>query len=287
LTSSHNVATLYHMNKLSIEKRKAIISALIEGVGVNATSRLTGVGKQAILRLLADVGEACAEFHHERVRGLKPDRVECDEIWSFVFAKEKSLRPEVRGTYGIGDCWLWTAIDRDSKVIISYLVGQRTPEDARDFMMDLSTRITNTTTLSTDGLTCYPDAVSEAFGDCVHYGQVIKIFNQEPANEARYSPAKCTGCKKKAVLGAPRAKNISTSIVERSNLTLRSQNKRFARLTLGHSKKIANHEFSIALSMAYYNWCRPHLSLEGKTPAMAAGLTDRKMTIEDLIGLID
>ncbi len=274
------------MNRLSIEKRKAVVNALVEGVGVNATSRLTGVGKQAILRLLADLGRACFHFHDDKVRGLKPARVETDEVWSFVFCKEKSLREEFRGVYGLGDVWLWTAIDPDTKLIISYLVGQRTPQDARDFMVDLSGRIVNTTTLSTDGLTFYPDAVSEAFGDCVHYGQVVKIFNQEPANEARYSPAKCTGCKKRAVLGGPRAKDISTSIIERSNLTLRSQNKRFARLTLGHSKKVANHEFSVALTMAYYNWCRPHLSLGGKTPAQAAGLTDRKMTIEDLIGLL-
>lgn len=274
------------MNKLSIEKRKAVVNALLEGVGVNATSRLTGVGKQAILRLLNDLGFACFRFHDEKVRGLKPERVETDEVWSFVFCKEKSLREEVRGTYGLGDCWLWTAIDPDTKLIISYHIGQRTPSDARDFMLDLSTRITNTTTLSTDGLNYYPPAVAEAFGDCVHYGQVIKMFNQEPANEARYSPAKCTGCKKVAVLGGPRGRDLGTSIIERSNLTLRSQNKRFARLTLGHSKKIANHEASIAIYWAYYNFCRPHLSLGGKTPAQAAGLTDRKMTLEELIGLI-
>ena len=209
------------MNRLSIEKRTQAVKALMEGVGVNATSRLTGVCKPAILKLIADFGAVCAQFHHEKVRGLKPARVECDEVWSFVFAKEKSLRPEVRGTYGLGDCWLWTAIDPESKLMISYLVGQRTPEDAYDFMLDLSGRINNVTTLSTDGLNFYSDAIREAFGESVNYGQVVKIYAQEPANEARYSPTQCTGCKKKAVISGPRARNISTSIVERSNLTLR------------------------------------------------------------------
>lgn len=213
--------------------------------------------------------------------------METDEVWSFVFAKEKSLRPEDRGTYGLGDCWLWTAIDPETKLIISYHIGQRTPADARDFMMDLSTRINSVTTLSTNGLNYYPDAISEAFGDCVHYGQGIKTFNQEPANEARYSPAKRTSCKKKAVIGGQRGRDLGTSIIERSNLTLRSQNKRFARLTLGHSKKIANHEYSIAIYWAYYNWCRPHGSFEGSTPAQAAGLADRRWTLEHLIGLIE
>ncbi len=287
LTCGYFVATLYGMNRLSIEKRTMVIRCLVEGVGVNATSRLTGVGKPAILRLLASVGTACAKLHHQYVRGLKLRRVECDEVWSFILCKEKSLRPEIRGTYGLGDCWLWTAIDPETKVLISYLVGQRTPDDAQDFMRDLSARITNITTLTTDGLTSYPDAVREAFGEFVNYGQTIKVYDQEPANEARYSPAKCVGCKKRAVIGAPRGRDLSTSIVERSNLTIRSENKRFARLTLGHSKKVQNHEHSVAISVAYYNFARPHLSLGGKTPAQEAGLTDRKWTVEDLVRLAD
>ncbi|MDO8628959.1 MAG: hypothetical protein Q7R41_00560, partial [Phycisphaerales bacterium] len=213
--------------------------------------------------------------------------IECDEVWSFVFAKEKSLRPEVRGTYGFGDCWLWTAIDPETKLIISYLVGQRTPADAHDFMYDLSARITNVTTLTTDGLKTYPDAVREAFGEFVNYGQTIKVYDQEPTNEARYSPATCIGCVKRAVIGAPRARDLSTSIVERSNLTIRSTNKRFARLTLGHSKKVENHEHSVAIFMAYYNFVRPHLSLGGKTPAQESGLADRRWTVEDLVRLTD
>ncbi len=257
----------------------------MEGVGVNATSRLTGVGKQAILRLLADLGTACFRFHEERVRGLKPARIECDEVWSFVWAKEKSLRPEHRGTRGIGDAWLWTAIDPDTKLLVSFHVGKRSPDDARAFTLDLASRLTNVTTLSTDGLGFYPDAVYEAFGDSVNYGQVVKVFTQEPPTDARYTPPKCVGCKKSAVLGGPRARDISTSIIERSNLTIRSQNRRFSRLTLGHSKKLANHEYSIALFWTYYNWVRPHASLAGKTPAQAAGLTDRRWTLEDLIGL--
>jgi len=251
----------------------------MEVVNFNAVSRLTGVCKPAILKLLTDLGQSCLRFHNERVRGLKPARVETDEVWSFVYCKEKGLRPEFQGTYGLGDCWLWTAIDPDTKLIISYHIGQRTPTDAVDFMIDLSTRIVNETTLPTDGLNYYPDAVREAFGDCVHYGQVVKMFNQEPANEARYSPAKCTGCKKKAVIGGPRGKDISSSIIERSNLTLRQQNRRFTRLTLGHSKNVANHEYSIALYWAFYNWCRPHVSLKGKTPAQVSGLTDHRWTL--------
>ncbi len=275
------------MNRLSIDERAQVITALMEGVGVNATQRLTGVCKPAILKLLAEVGRACARLHDERVRGLSPSRVECDEVWSFVFCKEKTVRPEYRGTCGIGDCWLWTGIDSVSKLIIGYHVGRRTPDDAHAFMLDLAGRITNITTLATDGLASYPDAVREAFGDFVNYGMVVKVFDAEPAGEARYSPPKCVGCQKRAVIGAPRGRDLSTSIVERSNLTLRSTNKRFARLTLGHSKKLANHAHSIAITMAYYNWCRPHLSLKGKTPAQASGLADHKWDVADLVRFAD
>lgn len=276
------------MNKLSTERRRAVIASLVEGVGINPTQRLTGVCKPAILKLLSDMGCACAEFHDQLVRGLKPGRVECDEVWAFVHCKQKRVSKAVAAPMGAGDCWTWTAIDADTKLVISYLIGLRTPQNAAALMLDLAGRVTNITQLTTDGLTSYPPAVYEAFGTDVDYAQLIKVYREDRQTEARYSPATCIGCKKQHVIGAPDPAKISTSIVERSNLTLRMHQRRYTRLTNGHSKKLSNHGHSTALFMAYYNWCRPHQALDRKTtPAMAAGLTDRVWTIDELIGLID
>lgn len=187
---------------------------------------------------------------------------------------------------GAGDCWTWTAIDPETKLMISYLIGLRTPGDAQAFMLDLAGRITNLTQLTTDGLTAYPPAVYEAFGIEIDYAQLIKVYREDRQTEARYSPATCVGCKKQHVIGAPDPAKISTSIVERSNLTMRMSMRRFTRLTNGHSKKVENHGHMVALFFAFYNFCRRHASLGGKTPAMVSGVTDHIWSIDDLISLV-
>ena len=274
------------MNKLSTDKRKSVIAALVEGASINSTVRMTGVSKPTILKLIKDLGCACAAYHDEHVRGLKPARVECDEIWSFVYCKDKNVARAKAPVDGAGDAWAWTAIDPDSKLILSYLVGLRTPGDAAAFMLDLAGRITNITQLTTDGLSAYPPAVYEAFGNEVNYAQLIKVYKASRPDHGRYSPADCVGCRKEYVIGAADPDHISTSIVERSNLTIRMSMRRFTRLTNGHSKKIENHGHAIALFFMYYNYCRPHASLKGKTPAQVVGLADHKWSLEELIGLL-
>lgn len=273
------------MNKLSTEKRVRVVAALVEGNSINSTVRMTGVSKPTILKLLRDLGCACAAYHNDHVRGLKPGSVQCDEIWAFVGAKQKNASPEKRAT-GWGDAWTWTAIDRDSKLIISYHLGLRTPEDAAEFMMDLSERINNITQITTDGLASYPDAVRNAFGDMVNFGQLVKVFQSTRPDHARYSPASCVGCQRKSVIGYPIHEQISTSHVERHNLTIRMGMRRFTRLTNAHSKKVENHGHALALFFAYYNFCRKHSSLHGQTPAMVAGVADHAWSIEELIGLM-
>lgn len=275
------------MNKLALSKRKAIIAALMEGVGVNAISRLTGVCKETILKLQGDLGLACAKFHDDNVRGLKPARIQCDEVWSFVHCKAKNIQNAKSRDFGIGDCWNWTAIDPDSKLLITYHIGLRTPTDARIFMLDLAGRVNSAPQLTTDGLGFYIDAVRNAFGDDVDFAQLIKVFKTPSPDHSRYSPGECIGCEKKRIQGNPDFKDVSTSIVERSNLTIRMSMKRYARLSNGHSKKIENHCDAFAVFTMHYNYCRKHLTLKGKTPAMAAGLADHVWTMDELIGLIE
>lgn len=276
------------MNRLKTDKRKAVVAALVEGMSINSTVRITSVSKPTILKLIRDLGCACAAYHDEHVRKLQPQRVECDEIWSFVHCKQKRVSAAKAAPPGAGDCWTWTAIDPVTKLMISYLVGLCTPGDASAFMLDLAGRISNLTQLTSDGLGTYPDAVYNAFGTHVDFAQLIKVYRADRPDHARYSPAECIGCKKRHVIGAPDPKHISTSIVERSNLTVRMQMRRFTRLTNGHSKKIENHGHAVAMFFQFYNYCRPHQSLGRKTtPAMAAGLADRVWTLEELIGLLD
>lgn len=276
------------MNLLKIEKRRSVVAALMDGASINATVRMTGVSKPTTLKLLKDLGCACAEYHNQHVRGLKPERVECDEIRSFVFAKSKNVPHMKNEVKGAGDCWTWTAIDPDTKLMISYLIGLRTPEDAQTFMYDLSTRITNITQLTKDGLTSYPATVYAAFGDQVDYATLVKQYKNErgESSEVRYSPAQCIGCKKQSIIGFPRHSMVSTSTVERSNLTIRMSNRRFTRLTNGHSKKVENHGHTIALFFMYYNYCRIHQTLR-VTPALQAGISDHVWSIEELIGLME
>ncbi|GMU21517.1 MAG: hypothetical protein AMXMBFR13_16100 [Phycisphaerae bacterium] len=274
------------MNKLSTAKRVQVVAALVEGVSINATVRMTGVSKPTILKLLKDLGCACAAYHNDHVRGLKPTSVQCDEVWAFCYSKQKNVPADLRGQFGFGDVWTWTALDRESKLIISYHLGLRTPADAGEFMMDLAGRINNITQITTDGLGSYPEAIREAFGEFVDYAQIIKVFKAERPEHARYSPASCIGCDKKWIQGEINSDLVSTSHVERSNLTIRMQMRRFTRLTNGHSKKVENHGHALALFFAFYNFCRKHTSLDGQTPAMVAGIADHVWTLEELIGLL-
>ncbi|MCB9851537.1 MAG: IS1 family transposase [Phycisphaerales bacterium] len=274
------------MNKLKRDKQRAVVAALVEGNSINSTVRMSGVAKTTILRLLEKLGCACSRFHDEHVRGLKPEAVQCDEIWSFCHSKQKNVREENQGKFGHGDVWTWTAIDPKTKFIITYYVGLRSPLDAYAFMDDLSGRVIDIGTLTTDGYGAYPAAIRETFGRDVNYAQLIKVYRAERPDHARYSPAACIGTEHKTVSGFPDPDEISTSIVERSNLTIRMSMRRFTRLTNGHSKKIENHGHAFALFTMHYNFARKHSTL-GTSPAVAAGLADHLWTLDELIGLVD
>ena len=229
------------MNQLNTAKRSQITAALIEGNSINATCRMLGVGKHTVLRLLEDAGCACAAFHDANVRGLRVGRAQCDEIWSFVYAKEKNVTLEQR-TRRVADCWTWTAIDADSKLIISYMLGDRGASTAQAFMQDVASRISNRIQLTTDGHRVYAEAVEDAFGSEIDYAMLVKIYGSSNDNpESRYSPATCIGCRTGVLSGTPDPKYISTSYVERQNLSMRMGMRRFTRLTNGFSKKFENH----------------------------------------------
>jgi IS1 family transposase len=277
---------MFIMNKLDAATRCQVVACLIDGVGVNATCRITGVAKNTVLKLLRELGDACQKMHDERVRNVKAKRIQCDEIWSFCYSKQKNVPEKVKGVFGYGDVWTWTALDADSKLIVSYAVGLRDAGYAHEFMQDVSERLANRVQLTTDGHKAYLDAVEEAFVGEVDYAMLVKIYGAERPGEARYSPAICTGCKTNVITGEPERAHVSTSYVERQNLTVRMTNRRFTRLTNAFSKKIENHQHAIALNFAHYNFCRIHKTLR-VTPAMEAGLTDHVWEISELLALID
>ena len=274
------------MNQLSTAKRTQIIGALVEGNSINATCRMLGVGKHTILRLLEDAGCACAAFHDDYVRGIESRRIQCDEIWAFVYAKQKNVSMEQMAEKGYGDVWTWTAIDADSKLIVSYMLGDRGANTAKAFMRDVASRLSNRIQLTTDGHKVYADAVEEAFGSDIDYAMLVKMYGASNDNpESRYSPATCIGCRTGVFSGSPDPDHISTSFVERQNLSMRMGMRRFTRLTNGFSKKLENHGHQVALYFMHYNFCRVHKTLR-VTPAMEAGLTDHVWTLEELCGLI-
>src|ERR1039458_8678607 len=272
------------MNQLNTAKRCQIIAALIEGNSINGTCRMLGVGKHTVLRLLEDAGCACAAFHDANVRNLRVGRVQCDEIWQYVGAKSKNVRPE-KEAIGWGDVWTWTAIDADSKLIISYMLGDRGASTARAFMQDIASRISNRIQLTTDGHRVYAEAVENAFGSEIDYAMLVKIYGASNDGESRYSPATCIGCRTGVLAGNPDPKYISTSYVERQNLSMRMGMRRFTRLTNGFSKKFENHAHQVALYFFHYNFCRVHTTLR-VTPAMEAGLTDHVWTLAELCSLL-
>jgi IS1 family transposase len=273
------------MNRLSTQKRVQVISALVEGVSINATCRLTGVAKHTVLKLLEDMGCAAAAFHHRNVRGLRVRRLQCDEIWCFCGAKAKNVTLEQKAA-GWGDVWTWTAIDADTKLCVSYLVGGRSAGWANDFMQDCSERIIGRPQITTDAHKPYLRAVEDAFGADADYAMLHKVYGASNEPEMRYSPATCIGCDMKVVSGDPDPKHVSTSFVERQNLTMRMSMRRFTRLTNAFSKKLENHGHAVALYFMHYNFCRVHKTLR-VTPAMEAGLTHHVWSMEELIGLLD
>jgi IS1 family transposase len=275
------------MNKLPPAKRAAILTMLCEGASMRSVSRMADVSINTVARLLKDAGEACAAHHDEAVRGVKAKRVQCDEIWSFCYAKQKNVAAAKAAPEGAGDVWTWTALEADFKLIVSYLIGGRDAGYASAFMEDVASRLANRVQLTTDGHRTYLDAVDAAFGADVDYAQLVKLYGAAPeAAKGRYSPAECTGIRKTRVEGCPDPAHVSTSYAERQNLTMRMHMRRFTRLTNGFSKKAMNHAHMVALYACWYNFVRIHKTLR-VTPAMAAGLTDRLWSMEDVVALIE
>jgi IS1 family transposase len=272
-------------NVLSTLKRVQIVSALVEGVGIRPTARMAGVSKDTVMKLWVEMGEACARFQDETLRDLTCKRLQIDEIWSFVLAKAKNVPVDKVGQFGYGDVWTFTAIDAETKLMPSYLVGSRDAGCATEFMQDLAGRLVNRVQLTTDGHKMYLSAVEEAFQGQVDFAQLVKMYGASPEGETRYSPAVCTGCERIGVTGNPDPEHVSTSYVERSNLTIRMSVRRFTRLTNAFSKKLRNHAAAFGLFSAHYNFCRIHQTLR-VTPAMAAGVTKTVWSIADLVALL-
>jgi IS1 family transposase len=275
------------MNKLHIEKQKQVIACLVEGNSIRATVRMTGVAKNTIVKLLADVGKACADYQDNALRNIPCRRIQCDEIWSFCGMKEKNVPDEYKGQLGYGDAWTFVALCADSKLAVSWLVGRRDLATATTFMKDVAGRLKNRVQLTTDGHRPYLNAVDDAFGKDIDFAQLIKLYGNEGGrgSEAKYSPAQCTGAIKKRIQGKPDMKHVSTSYVERQNLTMRMSMRRFTRLTNAFSKKIENLAYAVALHFMYYNFCRIHQTLR-VTPAMEAGIIERVWDIEDILSLL-
>jgi IS1 family transposase len=276
------------MRKLAPKDRAQILHMLCEGMSIRAITRMTGASKNTVAKLLVDAGKVCAAYHDANVRNVKAARVQVDEIWSFTYAKQKNVATAKDAPEGAGDTWTWTAIDADSKMILSYLVGGRDAEYAMWFMDDLASRLANRVQLTSDGHRAYLEAVEGAFGADVDFAQLVKLYGSEggKGSEVRYSPAECTGIRKRRVEGNPDDAHVSTSYVERQNLTMRMHMRRFTRLTNAFSKKIENHAHAVALHMMYYNFVRIHKTLR-VTPAMAAGVADRLWEIGDIVALIE
>ncbi len=278
----HNI----NMNRLEPAKRNQVISALVEGVSIRAIARMTGVSRKTISDLLVDLGATCAEYQDKALRNLTCRRIQCDEIWAFCYAKEKNVPVDKKGKFGFGSVWTWTAIDADTKLIASWMVGNRDVAAATDFMNDLASRLANRMQLTTDGHAPYLQAVDHAFGGQIDYAMLIKIYGDSSEGEKRYSPADFVVAEKRPITGRPDTKHVSTSYVERQNLTMRMHTRRFTRLTNAFSKKVENHIAAVSLHFMYYNFVRIHQTLK-VTPAMAAGVSDRLWEISDIVKLLE
>ena len=279
---------MFVMNKLPLEKRIQVLSMLVEGSSMRAISRVADVSINTVTKLLEDAGEACIALHDGKVHGVKARRLQCDEIWSFNYCKKIRVPTAKAAPDKAGDVWTWTAIDADSKLIVSYLVGDRDGEHALEFIGDLATRIMDRPQITTDGLASYVGAIDEIFGLDVDFAQLIKSYSETPETgpERKYSPGICTGIQKRKVVGNPDRTHVSTSYVESHNQKMRQNMRRFTRLTAGHSKKFANHCHALALYFAYYNFVKVHSALR-MSPAMAAGIETRLWDMSDIVMFMD
>ena len=275
------------MNKLSRDDRSRILHLLCEGTSIRAVTRLTGASKKAISKLMVDAGQA-ADWYQDRVfRNLTCKRVQVDEIWAFIYAKQKNVAAAKKAPANAGDVWTWTAIDADTKLIPSWFIGGRDSDAAIIFMDDLRSRLANRVQLTSDGHKAYLEAVEGAFGGDVNYAQLVKLYGAASESaKGHYSPAECTGAHKQIIEGNPDPKHISTSYAERSNLSVRMHTRRFTRLTNGFSKKVENHAHSVALFALYYNFVRIHSALR-TTPAMAASVTKRLWEMADIVDVLE
>lgn len=272
---------LLAMNRLPLSTRVQMLGMLVEGNSLRATSRLADVSINTVTKLLVDLGAACSAYHDEHVKNLRLRYIQCDEIWAFCYAKDKNVPEEKRGIFGYGDVWTWVAIDADTKLVPSFMVGTRGSQTAKAFMDDLASRLANRVQLTTDGHRVYLQAIEDAFGDDIDYAMLVKLYGNDGESEKRYSPAECIGCREIGITGHPDPKHISTSYVERQNLTMRMNMRRFTRLTNAFSKKVENHVAMVAIHFMYYNFARIHKSLR-VTPAMAAGITDHLWSLEEI-----
>lgn len=270
---------------MDTKRRAAIVAALVEGVGIRSTCRMTGASKGAVIRLIAELGPVCAAYMDEAFHDLPCKCLEIDEIWAFCYAKSKNVPAAMKGTFGYGDVWTFTAIDADTKLIPSYMVGLRDAGTATEFMQDLAGRLAGRAQITSDGLNVYLAATEDAFGGEVDYAQLVKIYGASGEAEHRYSPAECIGCEKHAVTGNPDPKRISTSYVERANLSMRMGLRRYTRLTNAHSKKLENHCAALAIYFMHYNFARIHSTIRC-SPAMAAGVTPHLWSIKEIVELL-
>jgi IS1 family transposase len=274
------------MNKLSAPKRAQIVAALVEGMSIRATCRMTGAAKGTVLKLLADLGGACDRYQDRVLRDLPCERVQCDEIWAFVGMKQKNVPVERQGEYGVGDVWTWVALDADTKLAVSWLVGTRDAGTAYEFIQNFAGRLRSKVQLTTDGHKAYLEAVADAFGVEIDYAMLVKIYGAESAGAGRYSPPQCIGARMERITGHPDPAHVSTSYVERQNLTMRMSMRRFTRLTNAFSKKVDNLQHAVALHFMHYNFARIHQTLR-VTPAMEAGISDHVGELEEIIGLLE
>ena len=274
------------MNILATDKRAQILNCLVEGCSMRSTSRLTGAAKKTVERMLVAAGTACAEHMDKAMRNLNCKILQVDEIWSFTYSKQKNVPTDLKGSKEVGDTWTWVAIDAQTKLIPCWHVGKRSGADAYFFINDLAARLASRVQLTSDGLKAYVEAIEGAFGSEIDYAQLVKLYGNEVGSpEVRYSPPICVGARKERVTGNPNRAHISTSHVERQNLTLRMSNRRFTRLTNAFSKKLENHKHAAAIHFLHYNFCRIHQTLR-VTPAMEAGIADHVWTLEEVVGLI-
>ncbi len=275
------------MNRLNASRRAQVVAALVEGNSIRATCRMVDVDKGTVLKLLVDLGTVCAEYQDQAIRGLTCKRIQCDEIWSFCYAKEKNVPADKKGTFGFGDVWTWMALCADCKLVPSWLVAKRDAGSAFHFINDLAGRLAHRVQLTTDGFRVYLEAVEGAFGSEIDYAMLVKMYGADPAaDQTRYSPAKCIGAVQQRITGNPDPAHVSTSYVERANLTMRMSMRRFTRLTNAFSKKVGNQAAAVNLYAMHYNFGRIHQTLR-VTPAMEAGISDHVWSIDDIVALLD